>query len=415
MNIFNAEVISVFFNEHYFLFLASVFLGTFVSVWYIIPKIIWVSNEKQLVKPVIERSVHVRPIPTFGGVAFFMTMVLTLSLVQALQLSYVGNHLIAAITILFMVGLKDDLVVSTARVKLLGQLLAISFLVFSPELAVTGLHGFLGIEEIPVILGVAIGAFILLAIINSYNLIDGIDGLASVIGMVIGAVYAGVFYLSGEHFYVLVSLSLVGMLGGFLRYNFSRGDRKIFMGDSGALIIGLVIGFLTLKVLNISSSTAVIDGFLPENRLLFVLAVLYIPFLDTTRSIIIRLLNKKSPFEPDRNHTHHVLLDTGFTHKQATLILGFLNLVVVGVFVLLSSFFGSWMMTLSMIAIFGITCFVLDRMKKAAKPAPAANTIDTDHETIEDKTKTNGQSKSPQGIKVRLQLKNNEKELQNSL
>ena len=227
MNIFNVEIISLFFRDHYFVFLSTIFLGTFVSTWYIIPKIIWVTNEKQLTKPVIDRSVHIKPIPTFGGVAFFMTMILTLSLVQALRLSYVGNHLIAAVTILFMVGLKDDLVVSTARVKLVGQFLAIAFLVFSPELEITSLNGFLGIEEIPLWLGCSLAAFVLLAIVNSYNLIDGIDGLAAVAGIIIGVVYAVLFYFTGQHFYVLVSMTLVGMLAGFLRFNFSRGRRKI--------------------------------------------------------------------------------------------------------------------------------------------------------------------------------------------
>ena len=364
MNIFNAEVISQFFVSNYFLFLNSIFLGTFGATWYLIPKIIWVTNEKELTKPVIARSVHVKPIPTFGGVAFFMTIILSLSLVQALRLSHVGNHLIAAVTILFMVGIKDDLVVSTARVKLVGQLLAIAFLVFSPELELNSLNGFLGLGELSLWFGYTLAGFILLAIINSYNLIDGIDGLAAVAGIIMAVIYTVVFYLSGEHYFVLVSMSVVGMLGGFLRFNFSRGRRKIFMGDSGALIIGLLIGFLTLKVLSIDAASFGIEGFLPENRLLLVLAVLYIPFFDTTRSILIRLLNKKSPFEPDRNHTHHVLLDAGCTHMQATLLLGLLNSLVVTVFLIASSFLGSWAMSLVMLSLFGLSCWGFDLMKK---------------------------------------------------
>lgn len=356
MNIFNAEIISEFFKNHYFLFLASIFLSTFVITWYIIPKIIWVSREKELTKPVIGRSVHLKPIPTFGGVAFFLTLILMLAFVQGLRLSYVGNHLIAAITILFLVGVKDDLVISTARVKLVGQLLAISFLVFSPELAINSLHGFLGISTIPAWLGYSIAGFLLLGIINSYNLIDGIDGLAAVVGIIIGVLYAVLFYFTGEHFYVLVSMTLVGILAGFLRFNLARGKKKIFMGDSGALIIGLVIGFLSLRVLHLPTAALEIDSFIPENRLLFVLAVLFIPFFDTTRSIIIRLLNKNNPFSPDRNHTHHVLLDAGFRHFQATLLLGFLNCAVVAIFLILSTLYGSFLMSLVMLAIFIAAC-----------------------------------------------------------
>ena len=384
MNIFNAEVISEFFRNHYFFFLTSIFLGTFISTWYIIPKIIWVTNEKQLTKPVIDRSVHVKPIPTFGGVAFFMTMILTLSLVQALRLSYVGNHLIAAITILFMVGLKDDLVVSTARVKLVGQFLAIAFLVFSPELGISSLNGFLGITEIPSIVGYGLAGFVLLAIVNSYNLIDGIDGLAAVAGIIIGVIYSVVFYFSGEHFYVLLSMTLVGMLSGFLRFNFSKGSRKIFMGDSGALVIGLLIGFLTLRFLSLEGSLG-IQGFPSENRLLFVLAVLFIPFFDTTRSILIRLLNKKSPFEPDRNHTHHVLLDAGCTHMQASLLLGLLNSVVVAAILILSTSFGSWVLSGILLGIFGLCCWGFDLLKKAYPPKEIPKGIKIGQVTLKSK------------------------------
>lgn len=297
MNIFNAENITTFFGEHYFLFLAGVFLGTFLCTWYTIPKIIWVSNEKKLTKPIISRSAHAKPIPSFGGVAFFLTLILTLSLVQALRLSYVGNHLIAAITILFLVGLKDDLVISTARVKLVGQIMAVFFIIFSPELQIFSLHGFWGIQELPGFLSFFLAGFLMLSIINAYNLIDGIDGLASIVGIVIATAYTLVFYLSEQQFYVLISVSVIGILAGFIRYNFSRGRRKIFMGDSGSLIIGLVIGFLSLRILSLDSASIGLESLVPENQILFVLAVLFIPFFDTTRSIMIRLLNKKSPFE----------------------------------------------------------------------------------------------------------------------
>lgn len=356
MNIFSADVITQFYENHYLLFLAVILVGTFVCTWYLIPKVIWVTREKQLMKPVIERSVHKQPVPTLGGMAFFITMVLAVSLIQVLRLENVGNHLIAAITILFMVGLKDDLVVSTARVKLFGQLIAISFLIFVPELHITTLNGFLGIHEIPLWLGLGLATFVMLAIINSYNLIDGIDGLATVTGMIIGSIFAGIFYYTGQDLYVLLSLSLVGMLGGFLRFNYSRGRNKIFMGDSGALTIGLFIGFLTLKMLSFDAGIISNAGFALENTVLILLGVLFIPFLDTTRSIIIRLMKGSSPFEPDRNHIHHVLLDSGMNHMQATVVLAAMNLMVFFAIYSLSSVLGSIGMTLAVIGILAVIC-----------------------------------------------------------
>src|SRR5690606_14050172 len=132
------------------------------------------------------------------------------------------------------------------------------------------------------------------------------------------------------------------------------------------------IGFLTLKMLSFSESSSLIEGFVPENRLLLLLAILYIPFFDTIRSILIRLLNKKSPFEPDRNHTHHVLLDAGCNHLQAALVLGLINAAVVGLFLILSSYLGSWMMTGVMLAVLGLPCWGFYAVKLANPAAPIA-------------------------------------------
>lgn len=295
-----------------------------------------------------ERSSHSIAVPNFGGVAFYITVVLVLSILQSMRLTYVGNHLIAAITVLFMVGLKDDLVISTARVKLFGQITAAMFLIFSPELQLTNLHGFLGFSEIPVAIGYFIKGFIVVALINSFNLIDGIDGLAAIVGIVISTAYASVFYLSGHPYYVLVSISLAGTLAAFLRFNFSRGSRKIFMGDSGSLVVGLMLAFLSLKFLTMKPVAALeFLGYSPANRLLFLTCILFIPAFDTLRVIIIRKINGQSVFSPDRNHAHHVLIDLGLSHKKASFSLGLLNVVVIGIYYSLSSLLShSWLIFL---------------------------------------------------------------------
>ena len=348
MNILDQEHILELFRGNYEWFVALVFFSTFALTFYIIPKVLWVSKEKNLMAGVNERSSHSVAVPTFGGVAFYISIILVLTILQSLRLTYVGNHLIAAITILFMVGLKDDLVISTAKVKLFGQFTAAFFLVFSPELELTDLHGFIGLHEIPFGVGYLIKGFIVLALINSYNLIDGIDGLAAIVGIVISIVYAAVFYITGEPYYVLVSISLAGILTAFLRYNFSKGSKKIFMGDSGSLIVGLILAFLTLKHLVMEPYTPALSyGFDPANRLLFLACILFIPTFDTLRVIIIRRMNGLSPFSPDRNHAHHVLLDLGLSHKKASFSLGLLNVVVIGIYFSLSNILSQpWLMFL---------------------------------------------------------------------
>jgi UDP-GlcNAc:undecaprenyl-phosphate/decaprenyl-phosphate GlcNAc-1-phosphate transferase len=334
MNIFNHEIILGIFHTYYIFFIACLFIGTFGLTYFLIPKVLWVSKEKNLMAPVIERSSHATAVPSFGGVAFYITLILVLSLIQSMRLAHVGNHLIAAITILFMVGLKDDLVVSTAKVKLFGQIAASCFIVFSPELQFNNLQGFWGINEIPVLLGYILMTILSIAIINAYNLIDGIDGLAASIGIVISGMFAIVFYTTGHPFFVLVSVSLAGTLSAFLRYNFSRGERKIFMGDSGSLIVGLILAFLAIKLLTRDPYMPLVEqGVDPGNRPLFLACLFIIPFLDTIRVMLIRMLNKRSPFSADRNHVHHVLLDLGFSHKRTCIILAAINVSIIVIYI----------------------------------------------------------------------------------
>ncbi|WP_299153181.1 glycosyltransferase family 4 protein [uncultured Christiangramia sp.] len=338
MNILDQQVLLEYFRHYYLFFTAAVFAGAFMLTFYLIPKVLWVSKEKNLMAAVNNRSAHTQAVPTFGGVAFYITMILFLALLQSMRLSYVGSHLIAAISILFMVGLKDDLVVSTARVKLFGQIAASFFIIFSPELHLESLYGFMGMHEIPLLVGYIINTVIAIAIINAYNLIDGIDGLASLVGIVISLVYAWVFYGTGDPFYVLVSVSTAGILAAFLRFNYSRGTRKIFMGDSGSLMIGLILAFLTIKLLTMPISLPFLEqGYSPANRLLFIACVLFIPVFDTLRVMIIRMIRGASPFSPDRNHAHHVIIDLGLSHRRAGVFLALLNFLVILVYTYFSS------------------------------------------------------------------------------
>ncbi|MBO2542858.1 undecaprenyl/decaprenyl-phosphate alpha-N-acetylglucosaminyl 1-phosphate transferase [Salegentibacter sp. BDJ18] len=367
MNILDQEVLLDLFHRYYLFFAGFVFLLAFVLTWYFTPKVLWVSREKDLMKEVNARSSHKMAIPPFGGVAFFLVLVLIISLLQALRTSPTGNHLIIGLTFLFMAGLKDDLVISSARLKFISQLFAAGFIIFSPELQLTSLHGFLGVFEIPILLGYAFKVLIVVALINAYNLIDGIDGLAGIVGIVISFTYALVFYSTGHPYFVLLSLCTAGILSAFLRFNFSRGRKKIFMGDGGSLVMGFMIAFLSLKLLVMKPYQPLVrEGYTPENTLLFALAVLFLPIFDTLRVILIRLKNGKTPFEADRNHMHHVLLDHGLSHKKASFVLGGLNLAVIVLFIMLSRDLKSGGMSLVMLGVFVIVAIAFEALRKKA-------------------------------------------------
>lgn len=348
MNIFSSETLQQIFLSNYLLFSGLLFIVSFVSTYILIPKVIGVIYARQLTTPVISRSSHAIPTPSFGGVAFFTTFILIASLIQSLSLTFICNNLVAGLTILFMVGLKDDLVISSAKVKVIGQVIASAFIIFVPQLQITSLFGFLNIYEIPPFIAYPMALILMLAIINAYNLIDGIDGLAGIVGIIIFSIYAVIFFFANQDFAFLVSISAIATLAAFLRYNLSSGTNKIFMGDSGSLIIGFLIGFLTLRFLTIDPFAIMDYEFKGENRVVFIVAILFIPIFDTTRIFITRLLKKQNPFIADRNHAHHILIDLGLPHATASILLGFLNIFIVFVFLLLGRFYSSFLMTLVM-------------------------------------------------------------------
>tara|TARA_R110002126_G_scaffold181187_2_gene329933 strand:- start:19338 stop:20447 length:1110 start_codon:yes stop_codon:yes gene_type:complete len=319
-------------------------LGSFVLVTLLIPKISLVVTSRNLIHSPNQRSSHVNSIPTMAGVAFFLTIIFMLVVLKEWDMNNITANLTASLGLLFGIGLKDDLIISTARAKIGGQVIAILLVVFCESFKISSLHGFLGLYEIPQILSYISIIMLILVIINSYNLIDGIDGLAAIMGIVVLSILGFVFYTLGLNFYFLFSLCLIGVLLAYLRYNLSN-TKKVFMGDTGSLIIGFCIGFLFLRFLSLDPNLLVQNNFKPENSLILVVAVFFIPLFDTFRIILVRLLNKKGIFKPDNNHIHHILINSGLTHFKSSLFLSFLNLLIAVVLIKLSSYLSSfWML-----------------------------------------------------------------------
>jgi len=315
----------------------SLFIGAFLLTYLTIPKIISVVEYKRLMDNPNNRSSHKLGTPTLGGVSFFYVLIFALFFINGRDVFDEGMYIIPGLTILFIVGLKDDLVVISPGAKLLSQVFAIVFILANPSFTIHSLNGFLNINEIPYYLYLIIGGFMMITIINSYNLIDGIDGLASVVGIVILVIYTTIFYLTEEYFFALLAIALNASLMAFLGFNLSS-DKKIFMGDTGSLIVGFIISILTLKFLALRPVVYTDLPFLLENAPLIAISILIVPLFDTARVFAIRIANKKGPFSPDRNHTHHVLIDYwGLTHKQASFIIGCFNLLFVTLFVVLGS------------------------------------------------------------------------------
>ena len=336
------------------------FAGSYILTFLTIPKIIGLVEYKKLMDEPNKRSSHIKRTPTLGGVAFFYTLIFALFFLRVWCDHDEAIYLIPGLTILFIIGLKDDLVVLSPYTKLIAQVIAITFIISNESFIIHSLNGFLGIDDIPVYIYYAIAGFIMLTIINAYNLIDGIDGLAAIVGIVILIIYATIFYMTKEYFFLLISLTLNGCLIAFLKFNLSSSStEKIFMGDTGSLIVGFIISILTLKFLALSPEKYDSLPFLIENIPLIAISILIVPLFDTARVFTIRLANKKSPFSADRNHTHHILIDYfKISHQKASFIIGGFNLVFVYLIIILgSASYNFWLVTILVVTVIALGYF----------------------------------------------------------
>ena len=303
------------------------FLGTFILSYFLIPKIRAKALKLNLKDTPDIRSSHTLPVPTFGGIAFYISYILILFFAQYLDSNHVSITLIASISILFFTGLLDDFKNLSPKIKFLCQIIGVAVLMFQPDFRILSLHGFMGIYEIPLYVSVGGSMFFLLGLINAFNLIDGIDGLTGITGVIVASFYSYLLYNLGYFFYFSIGLATIATLLAFLRFNFSN-TRKIFMGDTGSLVIGLVLGVLTLKLLSVDDNAYGSLSFYRAQLPLFLTAVLFVPLLDTMRVMFLRLTKGVSMFKPDRNHLHHIIVDFGLSHRKASFFIGFVNFFV---------------------------------------------------------------------------------------
>lgn len=340
-----------------------VFSGAFLISFKVIPKVISLVNYKDLMDNPNDRSSHERKTPTLGGVAFYVSLVICLLFLKPYDTTGLSVNLIAGLTILFVVGLKDDLMVLSAKSKFLSQILAVFLVIIMPEFQGINFFGFCEVGVLPSLVSLPFSCFIVLSTINGYNLIDGIDGLASMVGIIIFLTFSFLFYNTTDYYYFLIGIIGIAFLLGFLYYNLSDRN-KIFMGDTGSMIVGFIIGILVLKLFNLSVSKLQIAGINPKNTFLLSVAILLVPFLDVARVFIIRLMNKKEPFSPDRNHIHHVLVDLGWSHIKSSVVISLVNLGVILIIYFLNFYFSYLWLSATLVAILLFFIFLLFKLNK---------------------------------------------------
>lgn len=293
------------------------FITAFVVTLIVIPPIISLIKKYRLYDVPNARKEHRLPVPTMGGIAILAGMMGALFLWFPFSTEIPQVCFFFSVTVLFGLGIMDDLKDLSAKYKFVIQI-GLAALIALSGIRITSFNGLFGIEELPL---TAQYTFTLLAIVgvtNAFNLIDGIDGLAGGLGFM-SLVILGIFLImSGDVNTALIAFALAGGILAFLYFNFNPA--KIFMGDTGSLLLGFVTAVLAIRLLQVN--VASLKPVLPHAPV-FILGVVMIPVFDALRVFAVRIWKGKSPFEADKTHIHHLLTNNGFSHSFAAKLICF--------------------------------------------------------------------------------------------
>ena len=339
---------------------------SFVVSLYCIPVVIRIALAKRLFDmPDGARKIHQRPVAPLGGIAIFVGVSITLGLINSFYWNGVDfSTYMTAMLVLFFLGLKDDLVEVSPFKKLFGQILVALFLIFASDVRIDNMYGFFGIYEIPSFVSIIFSIFTIVVIINSFNLIDGIDGLAGTLGLFSALTFGVYFYLCSNLSLAILAFAVSASLVSFLIFNFSPA--KLFLGDSGSMQLGLVISILSVQFVRLAPSSSI---FPLEASPVLGFSLILLPLMDTLRVFSIRIVNRRSPFSPDRNHIHHMLLACSYSHNSIVLQSVFVSIFfsVIGYFVSLnmSTTIGVLLMILLFFC-YSLICFLYSNKFKNA-------------------------------------------------
>lgn len=322
--------------------MGTVVLGTLTAFFIVLfstPVLIKVARLKHLVdEPGEDRKLHHRSIPTIGGIIIFATVLFS----YALWFPYGGSEeslstltarslkefkfLVASVLLLFFIGVKDDIIGTAPAKKMFAQIIVGFILVIVADVRIENMHGLFGVSDIPDWASILLSLFTYIVITNAFNLIDGVDGLATGVGCIAASLFGTWGFLAGDTALALLAFALAGTLLGFLIYNFSPA--KVFMGDSGSLTTGMILSYLALRIIGHPEEGT--DWFTSVPSPLFSMGVLAYPLIDTLRVFTIRALKGRSPFEADQNHVHHRLLRLNKSHKRTVLLIYGYSIIISG-------------------------------------------------------------------------------------
>ncbi|MFA0962041.1 glycosyltransferase family 4 protein [Roseivirga sp. BDSF3-8] len=311
------------------------FITSFLVAFFTIPLVIKFFTKKKIFDIPGGRKIHKNFTPSMGGIGIFGGLMLSSVFWMTSGELAVFKYVFGGLVIVFITGMRDDLIPLRPSYKLIAQIVAASMVVGLSDIRLNSLHGLFGVYEIPFWLGTSLSVFTIIVITNSFNLIDGVDGLAGTISVIVLSSFGIWFYLLGNY---PISIMIFGMIGAIVAFlNFNWEPSRIFMGDTGALVIGYFMSILAIYFIEQNDSLSQGHAYKFTPTISTAVAVLIIPLFDTLRVFISRAIRGKSPFSPDMTHLHHLLLRLGLSHSGAVMVLGGANLLFIVMAIAMSS------------------------------------------------------------------------------
>jgi UDP-N-acetylmuramyl pentapeptide phosphotransferase/UDP-N-acetylglucosamine-1-phosphate transferase len=304
------------------------------------------------------RKIHKKITPSLGGIAIFLGFSIAFVIWLEFDQWAVTRYVLASLFIVFLLGVRDDIVPLRALHKLYGQIVAVIILMGS-SIQINSLHGLLGIYELPLVVSFIVTVFTVIVITNSFNLIDGLDGLAGSISFVALTSFGIWFYMVDDHVFSLLCFAMVGGILAFLVFNWEPSE--IFMGDTGAMVIGMLLAVLTVHFMNLNASLPINHPVKFTPTIAAAVCFIIIPLSDTLRIIILRILKGQSPFTPDKSHIHHAIMRLGMTHSKTTIILTSVHILFIAMAVMLRNLSEIYALAAVILLVLALT-FILDRL-----------------------------------------------------
>ena len=345
---------------HDFFITHSYLIGfaSFALAGVFMPVVTRIAKAKGFVVRPNKRTSHEGEIPNIGGLHICFSFMLMYLLFEP----HSQNHFfLIGLFLIMVIGFIDDVLVLRPITKLIGETLAGIVLIGFADMRITNLHGIFGITELGIIPSYLISLFVLLAIINAINLIDGVDGLASGLGIVYCLFFAMYFHFAGETTWSVFGIIMIGILTVFFVYNVFGKRDKIFMGDSGSLLVGYLLTAFVFRFCEVNAYQLVPEALQMDAAPSVAICVMTVPIFDTVRVILTRIKQHRSPFDPDKNHIHHLLLRAGLNHIETTCVLIAISLAFIG-FGLIGRNWNSWVLISTDFAIATMMTLVLWRV-----------------------------------------------------